>query len=89
MTPSNAIIKTIVNINFGNTFQHHNGPNQRQHTHKNNSQQHQHINTSQQYQHRNTSQRCQHRYFQRPRTSSIPYLKEDCILCGINNKFVR
>ena len=98
MNPSHSIIEPIVNRNFFNTFQHQNGPNQRQHTHKNNSQQQQHINTSQQKQHRNTSQQYQHinnsqQYqkisFQRPRTSSISYLKEKFIGCGLNNKGVR
>ena len=50
ITPSHSIIEPIVNRNFGNIFQHHNGPNQFQNKHKNTSQQHQHINTSQQYQ---------------------------------------
>ena len=80
MTSSYLMIELILNRNFGNTFQYKNGPNQHQPTHKN---------TSQQHQHRNTSQRYQPRSFQRPRTSSIPYLKEDCIGCGLNNKGVR
>ena len=70
------MIEPIVNRSFGNTLQHHNGTNQHQHTHKNTSQQHQHRRNSQQYQPIS---------FERPRTSSIPYLKEDCIICGLNN----
>ena len=50
MTSSPSMIEPIVNRNFGNKFQHQNGPNQRQHTHKNTSQKYQHRNTSQQYQ---------------------------------------
>ena len=34
MTSSHSMIETIVNQNFGNTFQHQNGPNKYQHTHK-------------------------------------------------------
>ena len=34
MTSSHSIIEPIVNRDFGNMFQHHNGPNQRQQTHK-------------------------------------------------------
>ena len=41
------MIEPIVNRNFGNTFQHQNGPYQRQHTHKNTSQQYQQKNISQ------------------------------------------
>ena len=74
------MIETISNYNFGNTFQHQNGPNQHQHIHKN---------TIQQYQQRNTSQQYQPRYYQIHRTESILYLKEDCIGCGINKKGVR
>ena len=65
-----SMIEPIVNHNFLNTFQHHNGKNQHQQTHN------------------NTSKRYQPRSYKRPRTSSIPYLK-DCIRCGINNKCVR
>ena len=95
---SHSMIEPILNKNFVNTSQHQNGLNQRQHTHKNTSQQHkqrntnkqyQHKNTSQKYQHINTSQQYQHISFQRPSTSSIPYLKEKCIGCGLNNKGVR
>ena len=84
MNPSHSMIETIVNSNFGNTFQHQNATNQHQHTNKNNSQKYQHSNTRQQYQHRNTGQLHQHRNtsqqyqprsFQISRTSSIPYLK--------------
>ena len=75
MTPSQLIIEPIVNLNFGNKFQHQNGPNQSQPTHKNTIQHHQHRNNSQQYQNRNNSQQYQHIYFQRSSTSSIPYLK--------------
>ena len=89
MNPSNSMIQPIFNMDFGNTFQDQNGPNQFQYTHKNTSQQHQHINTSQQYQQRKTIHQYQHRYFQRPGTSSISYLKEYFIGCVINNKFVR
>ena len=64
------MIEPIINQNFGNIFQHHNGLNKCQHIHKN---------TSQQYQQKNTSQHYQPRSHQRPRTSSIPYLKEDCL----------
>ena len=38
VTSSHSIIEPIVNRNFGNTFQYHNGPNKRQLTHKNTSQ---------------------------------------------------
>ena len=84
MNPYHSIIEPIVNNNFGNKLQHHNGPNQRQHTNKNTSHQYQHSNTIQQYHHRNTGQQPQHintsqhyqpRSFQRSRTSSILYLK--------------
>ena len=34
MIPSHSSIEPIVKSNFGNTFQHQNGPNQHQHTHK-------------------------------------------------------
>ena len=64
------MIEPIVNQNFGNTFQHQNGPNQRQYIQKN---------TSQQYQHKNTSQQYQLISYQISRTSSVTYLKEDCI----------
>ena len=37
------MIEPIFKWNFGNTFQHHNGPNQRQHIHKKTSQQYQPI----------------------------------------------
>ena len=79
-----SLIEPIIDRNFKNTFQHHNGPNKRQHTHKNTSQQYQHKNTRQQYQyrniihmyqHRNTSQQYQSISFQISRISSIPYLK--------------
>ena len=82
--PSYSMIAPIVNRIFGNIFQHQKGPNQHQHTHKSTSQQHQQRNTNQHYQHRDYSQKYQHRNnnqqhqhisFQRPRTSSIPYLK--------------
>ena len=98
MNPSHSIIEPIVNRNVGNPFRHQNRPNQHQHTHKNTSQHYQHRNTRQQYQHRNTSQNFQRRNtsqqyqpisYQRPSTSSILYLKENCIGCGLNNKGVR
>ena len=41
MSSSHSMIKPIVNHNFGNKFQHHNGPNQRQHPYKNTSQNYQ------------------------------------------------
>ena len=34
INPSHSMIETIINRNFVNTFQNHNGPNQRQHTYK-------------------------------------------------------
>ena len=80
MTTSHSMIRTIVNRDFGNTFHHQNGPNQLQHIYKN---------TGQNYQHKNTSQQYQPRYYQIPSTSSIPYLKIDCLGSGINNKGVR
>ena len=80
MTSSHSIIEPIVNRNFGNIFQHHNRPNQRQPIHRNTIQQYQQINTSQNYQPRS---------YQRPSTSSIPYLKEYFIGCLINKKGVR
>ena len=84
MNQHNSIIEPIVNRNFGYKFHHQNRPNQRQHISKNSSQQYQHSTTRQQYyhiktgkqnQHRNPNQKYQPRYFQRPRTTSIPYLK--------------
>ena len=50
-----------------------------------------HLNVPNQRQHihKNTSQYYQPISYQRPRTSSIPYLKEDCFGCGTNNKGVR
>ena len=98
MNPSHLTIKLIVNRNFGNTFHHHNGFNKSQHTNKHTSQKYQHSNTRQQYQHRKTgqhhhnrhrSQQYQPKSLQRSRTSSIPYLKENYIVCGLNNKYVR
>ena len=89
ITSSHSIIETIVNRNFANTLQHQNGPIQRQQTHKNTSQQHQYRNTSKKYQHRNTSKQYQPISFQIPRPSSITYLKEECIGCGLSNKIVR
>ena len=81
-----SIIEPIFNRNFGNILHHQNVPNQRQRTNNNASQKYQHSNTRQQYQQRNTDQQNQHinpsqqyqpRYFQIPRKSSIPYLKEN------------
>ena len=94
MNPYQSMIEPIVNINFGNTFHHQNVPNQRQRTNENASQKYHQNTPIQQYQHKNTgqpeySQQYQPRYFQRNRTSSIPYLKENCLLCGLNNKGVR
>ena len=80
VTLPHSIIETILNRDFGNKFQHQNGPNQLQHIHKN---------TSQQYQQRNTIKQYQPRSYQIPRTSSIKFLKEDCIVCVINNKGAR
>ena len=37
----------------------------------------------------NTIQQYQPISYQRPKNSSIPYLKEDCIVCGLNRKYVR
>ena len=98
MIPSHSMIEPIVKNNFGNKFRHQNGSNKCQSTYKNIIQQHQHRNTSQEYQQRNTSQHYQHRNtsqqykpisFQRPRTLSITYLKENCVGCGIMKiKFV-
>ena len=98
MNPSHSMIEPIFNSNFVNIFHYHNGPNQCQRTNKNSSRQYQHSKTRQQYHHRNTGQR--HKYinssqqyqpisFQRSRTSSIPYLKEIFLECGLNNKGVR
>ena len=39
MSTAHSVIEPIANQNFGNTFHHHNGPNQHQHIHKNTSQQ--------------------------------------------------
>ena len=39
--------------------------------------------------HKNISQHYQPRSYQIPSTSSIPYLKEDCLVCVISNKVVR
>ena len=94
INPYQSTIGHIVNRNFGNTFHYHNGPNQRQRTNKNASQKYHQNTPIQQYQHKNTgqpeySQQYQPRSFQRNRTSSIPYLKENCLLCGLNNKGVR
>ena len=98
MNPSNSIIEPIVKRNFGNTFHHHNGPNQRQYTNKNASQQYHYTTTRKQYQHINNGQQNQHinhiehyqpRSFQRHITSSISHLKENCLGCGLNNKGVR
>ena len=41
ITKSHYMIEPIVNWNFGNKFQHQNGPNQRQNTQKNTIQQYQ------------------------------------------------
>ena len=49
MNPPHSMIEPIVNRNFGNKFQHQNGPNQHHQTHKNTSKQYQHRNTRQQY----------------------------------------
>ena len=43
MSTAYSVIEPIVNHNFGNKFQHHNGPNKRQHIHKNTSQYYQPI----------------------------------------------
>ena len=97
MNPSHSMIEPIVNNNFGNKLKHHNVTNQRQHTNKNTSHQYQHSKTRQQYHHKNTGQQPQHintsphyqpRSFQRTRTSSIPYMKENFLGCVINNKGV-
>ena len=61
MYPYHSIIETIVDRNFGNTYQNQNEPNQRQPTPKNTSQQYQYRNSRQQYQNINTSQQYQHR----------------------------
>ena len=98
MNPYHSTIEPIFNKKFLNKFHHNSGPNKRQHTknnssqkyqHNNTRQQYKHINTVQQHQHRNTSQQYQPRSFQRPRKYSIPYLKENCLGCGLNNKGVR
>ena len=97
MNPPHSIINPIVNRNFGNKFHHQNGPNKRQHTNKNASHKYHNITTRQQYQNRNNGQQHKHRNpseqyqtisLQRHRTSSITYLKEHCLGCGINNKGV-
>ena len=80
------MIEPITNRNFCTKFQHQNGTNQSQHTNKNTIQQHQHTNNSQRYRHIKTSKQYQPRSFQIPSTSSITYLKEDCIGCGNDNK---
>ena len=51
--------------------------------------QHQNKQNQRQHIHKNTSQHCQPISYQRPRTSSIPYPKEDCLGCETNNKCVR
>ena len=98
MNPSHSMIEPIVNRNFGNIFHHQNGPNQHQHTNKNAIQKYNHSITRQQYQYRNAGQQHQHRHhsqqyqprsFQRHITSSIPYLKENCIEGGLKNRGVR
>ena len=98
MNPYQLMIDPIVNRNFGNTFHHQNGPNQRQRTSRKSRQQYYQITPRQQYHHRNTGKKHQHRHpsqqnqpisFQRHRTSSIPYLKENCLGFGLNNKGVR
>ena len=71
MITPRSMIEPIVNQNFGNTFQHQNGPNQRKKIHK------------------DTSQKYQPRSYQISSKSSMIYLKEDCIGCGINNKETR
>ena len=98
MNTSHSMIEPIFKRNFGNIFQHQNGPNQCQNTHKNTSQQYQHINTIKKYQNRNTGQQYQHinnsqKYqpisFQIYRKPSTPYLKENCLICGLKNKGAR
>ena len=93
MNQSHSIVEPAVHRNFGNTFQHQNGPNQLQHTnnyhHNNTRQQYHHRNTGQHHQHRNPSQHYQPRSFQRSSISSIPYLKENCLGCELNNKYLR
>ena len=95
MNPSHSMIDPIVIRNFGNKFHHKNGPNQCQHINKKPSRQYHHIITRRQYKNRNTGKQHQHRHpsqqyqpisFQKNRTSSITYLKENW--CGINNKGV-
>ena len=66
MTSSHSMIEPIVNRDFGNQFQHQNGTNQHQHIHKN---------TNKQYEQRKNSQQYQPIFYQRLRTSPIPYLK--------------
>ena len=58
MSTAHSIVEPIFGRDFGNTFQHQNGPNKCQRIHKNTIQQYQPIS------------------YQRPSTSSIPYLKE-------------
>ena len=48
--------------------------------------QHQNVPNQRQRTHKNTNQQYQPIYYQIPRTSSITYLKEECIGCGLNNK---
>ena len=98
MNPSHSVIDHIVNRNFGNTFCHQNGTNKCQHTNKNNTHKYNHITTRQQHQQRNTGQNIQHRNpsqtyqtisFQINITSSIPYLRANCLGCGLNNRVLR
>ena len=56
MNPSHSMIVLFINRNYGNTFQHQNGPNHHQNTHKHSSKQYQHRKTIKQCQHRNTGQ---------------------------------